>query len=41
MKTKQKIIKVPEEDLDMFAKYGVKSIKAGSKTFKLTKTKKK
>lgn len=37
---KQKVIEVPEEELDMFAKCGVKTIKAGSTTFKLIKSKK-
>lgn len=37
---KKKIIKVPEEELDMFAKYGVKTIVDGNKVIKLTKTKK-
>lgn len=36
-----KVINVPEEELDMFALCGVKTIKAGSKIFKLVKTKKK
>lgn len=34
------IIEVPEEELDMFAKYGVKVIVAGKTEYKLTKKKK-
>lgn len=36
---KKKIIHIPEEDLDMFAKYGVKTIVAGNKEIKLIKSK--
>lgn len=36
---KKKIIKVPEDELDMFAKHGVKTIVAGNKVIKLTKKK--
>lgn len=36
---KRKIINVPEEELDMFAKYGVKTIIAGNKRINLVKTK--
>jgi len=38
---KKKIIKVPEEELDMFTKHGVKTIIMGSKKIKLTKVNKK
>lgn len=38
-KKKKKIILVPENELDMFAKYGVKKIVAGNKTIKLVKQK--
>jgi hypothetical protein len=38
---KIKIIKVPENELDMFAKHGVKTIVMGSKKLKLTKLSKK
>ena len=38
---KRKIINVPEEELDMFAKHGVKTIIAGSKRINLVKRKKK
>jgi hypothetical protein len=38
---KRKIINVPEEELDMFAKHGVKTIVAGSKRINLVKRKKK
>ena len=41
MKRKIKIINVPEEELDMFAKHGVKTIVAGSKRINLVKRKKK
>ena len=41
MKKKLKIINVPEEELDMFAKHGVKTIVAGSKRINLVKRKKK
>lgn len=34
-KKPKKVIIVPKEELDMFAKYGIKIIKAGSKTIKL------
>jgi hypothetical protein len=42
MKKKVKVINVPEKELDMFAKHGVKTIVAGSKRFNLIpkKTKK-
>lgn len=36
-KGKSKVIVAPEKDLDMFAKYGVKTIIAGSKTIKIKK----
>lgn len=39
-KSKKEIL-VPEGDLDMFSKHGVKSIKMGSKTLKLVKRKRK
>lgn len=39
MKKKTKIINVPEEELDMFAKYGVTTIQAGRKTINLVKNK--
>ena len=39
--TKKKVTKVPAEELDMFAKHGVKTIQKGSKTIKLVKSKKK
>src|ERR1035437_8487538 len=38
---KRKTINVPEEELDMFAKHGVKTIVAGSKRINLVKRKKK
>jgi hypothetical protein len=38
---KIKKINVPEEELDMFAKHGVKTIVAGSKRINLVKRKKK
>jgi hypothetical protein len=41
MKKKIKIINVPEKELDMFAKHGVKTIVAGSKRINLVKRKKK
>jgi hypothetical protein len=36
----KKIINVPEEELDMFAKYGIKTIIAGNKRINLVKRKK-
>jgi hypothetical protein len=39
-KKKQKTINVPDTELDMFAKYGVKTIIAGNKTINIIKTKK-
>jgi hypothetical protein len=41
MKQIKKIIKVEESELDMFAKYGVKSIVKGNTEIKLVKPKKK
>jgi hypothetical protein len=41
MTKKIKIIKVPETELDMFAKHGVKTIVMGSTVIKLTKPNKK
>ena len=35
MKSKNKTIKVPKEELDMFSKYGVKEIKKGKLTVKI------
>jgi len=35
-----KIIKIPETELDMFSKHGVKTIVMGKKKIKLTKVKK-
>ena len=39
--SKKKVVKVPAEELDMFAKHGVKTIQKGSTTIKLVKPKKK
>lgn len=36
---KQKTIKVDESELDMFAKYGVKTIQKGKTEIKIVKTK--
>jgi hypothetical protein len=41
MMKKVKVIKVPESELDMFAKHGVKTIVMGSTKIKLTKVTKK
>jgi hypothetical protein len=34
-KPKKKVIEVPSEELDMFAKYGVTTIKKGNTTIKV------
>jgi len=39
MAKKQQIIDIPEEELDMFTKYGVKTIIKGNKKLKLKKAK--
>lgn len=40
MKKSKKVIFIPEQELDMFAKCGVETIIMGSKTIKLVKPKK-